>query len=252
MHYYYTMNTISCYMEAYTMVHSIIQTFKGGLIVSCQALEEEPFHGSDYMVRFALAAEMGKAVGIRANTPQDIRAIKKVANLPVIGLWKKEYTGSDVYITPTLTEVEGIIAAGADIVATDATLRNRPGNVCLADLVKEIRGKHQVLLMADVSSVEEGVEAEKLGFDLLSTTLSGYTAYSPQREEPDIQLVADLSQKVSIPVLAEGRIHSPEQTIECLRAGAYAVVIGGAITRPQMITKKFTDAIREYHKVNQN
>lgn len=231
------------------MVDSMIQTLKGGLIVSCQALEQEPFYGSDYMARFALAAEMGKAVGIRANTPQDIRAIKKVTNLPIIGLWKKEYTGSDVYITPTLTEVEGIIAAGADIIAMDATLRNRPGNVCLADLVKEIREKHQVLLMADVSSVAEGVEAEKLGFDLISTTLSGYTAYSPQREEPDIQLVADLSQMVSVPVLAEGRIQSPEQTVECLRAGAYAVVIGGAITRPQLITKKYTDAILQYHNV---
>lgn len=233
------------------MLHSMIQTLKGGLIVSCQALEDEPFYGGDYMARFALAAEMGKAVGIRANTPQDIQAIKKVTKLPVIGLWKKEYNDSDVYITPTLTEVKGVIAAGADIVAMDATLRTRPGDLCLADLVKKIREEHQVLLMADVSTVAEGVEAEKLGFDLISTTLSGYTAYSPQSEEPDIQLVADLSQRVSIPVLAEGRIHSPEQTLQCLQAGAYAVVIGGAITRPQLITKKYTDAIRQYHNVSQ-
>lgn len=233
------------------MVHSMIQVLKGGLIVSCQALKDEPFYGSDYMARFALAAEMGRAVGIRANTPQDIQAIKKVTNLPVIGLWKQEYNSSDVYITPTLAEVEGVIAAGADIVAMDATIRTRPGDVGLTDLVKKIREEHQVLLMADVSTVAEGIEAEKLGFDLISTTLSGYTAYSPQSEEPDIQLVGDLSQRVSLPVLAEGRIYSPEQALQCLEAGAYAVVIGGAITRPQLITKKFTDAMQQYHHVTQ-
>lgn len=227
------------------MLHSIIQSLKGGLIVSCQALEGEPFYGSDYMTRFAIAAEMGNAVGIRANTPQDIRAIKQVSHLPLIGLWKQEYSGSDVYITPTLQEIEGVIAAGADIVAMDATSRARPDGKSLADIVNEIRQKHdQVLLMADVSTVAEGEEAEKIGFDLISTTLSGYTDYSPQSEEPDIQLVADLSRKVSIPVLAEGKIYSPEQATECLQAGAYAVVIGGAITRPQLITKKFTDALR--------
>lgn len=233
------------------MLHSMIQALEGGLIVSCQALKDEPFYGSDYMSRFALAAEMGGAVGIRANTPQDITAIKKVTNLPVIGLWKQEYDGSDVYITPTLAEVEGVIAAGADIVAMDATLRPRPDDVGLADLVKKIREKHQVLLMADVSTVAEGIEAEKLGFDLISTTLSGYTAYSPQSEEPDIQLVADLSQRVNLPVLAEGRIHSRDLAVQCLQAGAYAVVIGGAITRPQWITKKFTDAMKQYHNVAQ-
>lgn len=225
------------------MLHPIIQSFKGGLIVSCQALEGEPFFGSDYMARFALSAEMGKAVGIRANTPQDIAAIKEVTKLPLIGLWKKDYVGSNVYITPTLKEVEGVLASGADIVAMDATCCDRPGGVKLSTLVKEIREKHQVLLMADVSTVEEGVEAEKLGFDLISTTLSGYTTYSPQSDEPDIQLIADLSQRVKIPVLAEGRIHSPKQALESLQAGAYAVVIGGAITRPHSITKKFTDAI---------
>ncbi|AZS17092.1 N-acetylmannosamine-6-phosphate 2-epimerase [Paenibacillus lutimineralis] len=226
------------------MLHSIIQSLKGGLIVSCQALEGEPFYGSDYMARFAIAAEMGNAVGIRANTPQDIRAIKKVSHLPLIGLWKQEYSGFDVYITPTLQEIEGVIAAGADIVAMDATLRTRPGGVNLADIVNKIREKHQVLLMADVSTVVEGEEAEKLGFDLISTTLSGYTDYSPQSEEPDIQLVAELSRKVSIPVLAEGKIYTPEQASQCIQAGAYAVVIGGAITRPQLITKKFTEALR--------
>ncbi|MFD1178247.1 N-acetylmannosamine-6-phosphate 2-epimerase [Paenibacillus puldeungensis] len=228
------------------MAHSIIESFKGGLIVSCQALEGEPFFGSEFMTRFAISAEMGDAVGIRANTPQDIAAIKRVTKLPLIGLWKREYAGFGVYITPTLEEVEGVIAAGADIVAMDATKRDRPDGLSLSEIVKEIRRKHQVLLMADISTLEEGLMAEQLGFDLISTTLSGYTPYSPQGQEPDFQLIADLSSRVRIPVLGEGRIHSPEQALYCLQEGAYAVVIGGAITRPQEIVKKYVDALSHF------
>lgn len=228
------------------MAHSIIESFKGGLIVSCQALEDEPFYGSEYMIRFAISAEMGSAVGIRANTPQDIAAIKRVTKLPLIGLWKRDYSGFGVYITPTLEEVEGVIAAGADIVAMDATKRDRPDGLSLSEIVKEIRRKHRVLLMADISTLEEGLIAEQLGFDLISTTLSGYTPYSPQEQEPDFRLIADLSPRVRIPVLGEGRIHSPEQALRCLREGAYAVVIGGAITRPQEIVKKYVDALSHF------
>ncbi|WP_410771895.1 N-acetylmannosamine-6-phosphate 2-epimerase [Fontibacillus sp. BL9] len=229
------------------MTHPMIESFQGGLIVSCQALEGEPFYGSEYMARFAISAEMGQAVGIRANTPADIRAIKRVTKLPVIGLWKREYAGYEVYITPTLEEVEGVIAAGADIVAMDATLRDRPDGMPLKTVVEKAKLAYpEVLLMADVSTVEEGVAAEKLGFDLISTTLSGYTPYSPQSKEPDFQLIAKLSRSVSIPVLGEGRIHSPEQAVRCLLEGAYSVVIGGAITRPDTITRKYTEAMAHY------
>ncbi|WP_178021099.1 N-acetylmannosamine-6-phosphate 2-epimerase [uncultured Paenibacillus sp.] len=228
------------------MSHSIVNSLKGGLIVSCQALEGEPFFGSDYMARFAISAEMGRAVGIRANTPTDIEAIKRVSKLPMIGLWKRNYADSSVYITPTLTEVDAVISAGADIVAMDATPRQRPGRITLAKLIHEVRARSKVLLMADVSNVEEGLMAEELGFDLISTTLSGYTSYSLQRTDPDFQLIADLSRQVAIPVLAEGRVHSPEQALRCLDEGAFAVVVGGAITRPQQITRHYADALSKF------
>ncbi|MCT2195556.1 N-acetylmannosamine-6-phosphate 2-epimerase [Paenibacillus sp. p3-SID1389] len=228
------------------MSHPIVNSFKGGLIVSCQALECEPFFGSEYMARFALSAEIGRAVGIRANTPADIEAIKRVSKLPLIGLWKRNYADSSVYITPTLKEVDAVISAGADIVALDATSRQRPGGVTLAELVHEIRARSKILLMADVSNVQEGLMAEQLGFDLISTTLSGYTSYSPQRTDPDYQLIADLSRQATIPVLAEGRVRSPEQALRCLNEGAFAVVVGGAITRPQLITRNFAEALSEF------
>ncbi|MNW37527.1 putative N-acetylmannosamine-6-phosphate 2-epimerase [compost metagenome] len=228
------------------MSHQIIESLKGKLIVSCQALEDEPFFGSEFMARFAISADKGNAVGIRANTPSDIMAIRKATKLPLIGLWKKDYDGYEVYITPTMEEVRCVIEAGADIVAMDATFRDRPGDMNLAEIVQEVRRNFNVLLMADVSTLEEGIAAERLGFDVISTTLSGYTPYSPQREEPDFQLIADLSRSVKIPVMAEGRIHSPEQAIQCLKEGAYAVVIGGAITRPHVITKKYTEAMEKF------
>ncbi|SDF27541.1 N-acylglucosamine-6-phosphate 2-epimerase [Fontibacillus panacisegetis] len=228
------------------MSHQIIESLKGKLIVSCQALEDEPFFGSEFMARFAISADKGNAVGIRANTPSDIMAIRKVTKLPLIGLWKKDYDGYEVYITPTMEEVRCVIEAGADIVAMDATFRDRPGDMNLAEIVQEVRRNFNVLLMADVSTFEEGIAAERLGFDVISTTLSGYTPYSPQREEPDFQLIANLSRSVKIPVMAEGRIHSPEQAIQCLKEGAYAVVIGGAITRPHAITKKYTEAMEKF------
>ncbi|MEF2967966.1 N-acetylmannosamine-6-phosphate 2-epimerase [Paenibacillus sp. M1] len=229
------------------MKNPIIASFQGGLIVSCQALEGEAFYGGEYMAKFAICAEAGDAVGIRANTPADIKAIKAVTKLPLIGLWKQDYDGYEVYITPTLREVEEVIAAGADIVAMDATLRDRPGGVPLQTIVRETKRAHpEVLLMADVSTTEEGIAAEQAGFDLISTTLSGYTPYSPQSSDPDFELIAELSRRVSIPVLGEGRIHTPEQAVRCLREGAFAVVVGGAITRPDTITRKYTEAMAQF------
>lgn len=226
------------------MNNPILSSLKNGLIVSCQALEGEPLFGSDKMVAMALAAEAGGAVGIRANSPRDVEAIKRKCGLPVIGLYKKHYPGSPVYITPTLREVTEIVEAGADLVAIDATRMVRPEGGGLAEIVGEIREQFkQCLLVADVSTYEEGVAAMDLGFDLVSTTMSGYTPYSPQREAPDIELVERLSALRRTPVLAEGRIWTPEECLACIKAGAYAVVVGTAITRPQQITRRFVNAI---------
>jgi N-acylglucosamine-6-phosphate 2-epimerase len=227
------------------MHKDIITRFKNGCIVSCQALEDEPLFGSIYMSAMAIAAEEGGAVGIRANTPADIAAIKKRTSLPVIGLYKYIYPGYDVYITPTIHEVRQVIEAGADLVAIDMTQMSRPPGVNLQDLVYSIRDEFpETLIVGDVSTLDEGVQAIDLGVDFVSTTMSGYTPYSTQQEKPDVVLVRQLSALKRTPVLAEGRIWTEEECIQCLQAGAHAVVIGTAITRPQEITKRYVKSIQ--------
>ncbi|RWZ54438.1 N-acetylmannosamine-6-phosphate 2-epimerase [Halobacillus fulvus] len=216
----------------------------GRLIVSCQALDDEPLHGPEVMAKMALAAEMGDAAAIRANGFEDIQAIRKVTHLPVIGLVKRDYVDSDIYITPTKKEVDELIAAGADFIALDATGRSRPNEELLSELISYIKEKN-VGVMADISTLEEGVSAEKLGADCVGTTLSGYTTYSPQKTGPDFNLVQTLVEEVTIPVLAEGRYWSPEEAVHALELGAHAVVVGSAITRPQTITQKFTEKMRK-------
>jgi N-acylglucosamine-6-phosphate 2-epimerase len=227
------------------MTKDMITKFKNGCIVSCQALEDEPLFGSIYMAAMAIAAEEGGAVGIRANTPADIAAIKKQSSLPVIGLYKFIYPGYDVYITPTINEVRLIVEAGADLVAIDMTQMSRPVGSNVKELVYSIRDEFpEMFIVADVSTFDEGVKAMDLGVDFVSTTLSGYTPYSTQQEKPDIVLVKQLSALKRTPVLAEGRIWTEEECIQCLQAGAHAVVIGTAITRPREITKRFVKSMK--------
>ncbi len=218
---------------------------KGGLIVSCQALKDEPMFGSGVMAKFALAAKQGGAVGIRANTVKDIRAIKKAVDLPIIGIIKKVYAGSPVYITPTFSEAKTLIDEGVDVIATDGTLRLRPRGETLSDLVKKIRDYNdKVLLMADCSTVEEGENAEKLGFDFIGTTLSGYTEYTKGVSLPDYEMIGKLVRILKTPVIAEGGIKTPEELKKALDLGAFAAVVGGAITRPKQITERFVSAIK--------
>jgi N-acylglucosamine-6-phosphate 2-epimerase len=226
------------------MLKSIFQ--KKGLIVSCQALPGEPLFGNDIMVQMALAAEQGGAIGIRTNGINDIAGIKSAVRLPIIGLIKRDIPGSDIYITPTMDEVNAILDAGADIVAMDMT--DRENRHSMAETMIEYIHKAGALVMADISTADEGEKAEKLGVDFVSTTLSGYTSYSPQREEPDFQLVKDLSALLTIPVVAEGRIWSPQEAANALKAGADYVVVGSAISRPQLITKKYAVCISEWLK----
>lgn len=225
----------------------LIHRFKEGMIVSCQALQEEPLFGSENMAAMAAAAEAGGAAGIRANTPQDIAMIKRRCSLPVIGLYKYTYADSPVYITPTINEVRAVIEAGADLVAVDATKRMRPDGVTFDELYRSIRVHFpSVPIVADVSTFEEGAAAIELGCDLISTTMSGYTPYSSQLVGPDIELVAELAKLKHTPVLAEGRIWTAEECLACFDAGAFAVVVGTAITRPQEITKRFVGAINQH------
>ncbi len=223
---------------------NVLDQIKGKLIVSCQALEHEPLHGSHIMRKMAKAAKEGGASAIRANSVSDIIEIKAETGLPVIGLIKRDYPECEVYITPTIKEIDELISSGCDIIAMDATNRCHPDSISLKEKVDRIH-QANLLAMADISTYEEAVHAQALGFDVVSTTLSGYTPYSPQQEAPDFELVGRLVKDLRIPVIAEGRIFSVED-IKAIKAhNPFAIVVGSAITRPQIITKRFVDAYLE-------
>ncbi|STO32086.1 Putative N-acetylmannosamine-6-phosphate 2-epimerase [Fusobacterium necrogenes] len=215
-----------------------LNKIKGKLIVSCQALPEEPLHSSFIMGRMAYAAYIGGASGIRANTIADIQEIKKNVNLPIIGIIKQQYGDNQVYITPTMKEIDALVFEGVDIIAIDGTKRERPDGRKLEDLIKEARLKYpNQIFMADISCVEEAIMAEKIGFDIVGTTLVGYTEYT-KGNDPIVEL-EKVIKSVSIPVIGEGNLDTPTKAKKALDLGAFAVVVGGAITRPQQITKKF-------------
>ncbi|MDD2970054.1 MAG: N-acetylmannosamine-6-phosphate 2-epimerase [Lachnospiraceae bacterium] len=223
-----------------------IEDIKGQLIVSCQALEEEPLHSSYIMGKMALAAKEGGAYGIRANSVDDIREIKKVVSLPVIGIIKRVYSDSQIYITPTIAEIDELICVSPEVIAIDATNRMRPGNISLESFYQQIRSKYPTQqLMADCSTVEEAIEADKLGFDYIGTTLVGYTEYSRNFNisDNDFEIIREILGKVKHKVIAEGNIDTPEKAKRVIELGCYSVVVGGAITRPQLITKKFAAAV---------
>ncbi|GIN85069.1 putative N-acetylmannosamine-6-phosphate 2-epimerase [Heyndrickxia sporothermodurans] len=224
----------------------LLSRLKGKLIVSCQALDGEPLSGLGMMGNMAKAAKVGGAAAIRANGGSDVSDIKAKTNLPVIGIVKQHYENSEVFITPTIKEIDELLQAKADIIALDATTRLRPEGISLEELVQHVRKKSSALIMGDVSTVQEGILASELGVDILSTTLSGYTPYSPQLEGPDFTLIKELTRLVDLPVIAEGRIRKPEEASRALRLGAYSVVVGAAITRPHLITRRFTDALENY------
>lgn len=221
----------------------MLDGLKGNLIVSCQALEDEPLHSSFIMGRMAIAAKEGGAVAIRAQGVSDINEIKKVAKLPIIGIIKRVYNDSEIYITPTIKEVDELLETECEMIALDATKRKRPNNENIQDLVDAIHEKGKTA-MADVSTLEEGIEAEKIGFDCISTTLSGYTSYSKQSNNVDFELLEELVKTVKIPVICEGKINTPKELKKAFELGAYSAVVGGAITRPQQITKRFTDVLK--------
>jgi putative N-acetylmannosamine-6-phosphate epimerase len=211
-----------------------------GLVVSCQAYEGEPLFGAPIMAAMARAAEEGGAVAIRANSPPDIAAIREVTRLPIIGLYKIHSEVSQVYITPDRASAEAVARAGCDIIAIDATPRPRQNGATLADLIPFIRDVLAKPVMADCSCLDDALLAESLGADFIGTTLAGYTAHGrPMSDGPDLDFVAELVQRARKPVIAEGRFTLPEQVAQALALGAHAVCVGGAITRPQDITRRF-------------
>lgn len=227
----------------------VLEAIRGGLVVSCQALPDEPLHSSFIMGRMAYAAALGGAVGIRANSPEQIRDIKAVVDLPVIGLYKQWKAGTDVFITPTMEAVREVYEAGAEIIALDCTdqitAEGRPAWELLPQAMKAFP---DAMFFADVSTYDEAKRAVELGADIVGPTLYGYTEQTKHIEEPNLREFARMCRDFGdqVYMIMEGHIYSPEDAIKCLYLGAHSVVVGSAITRPHLITKRFTDLMGCY------
>ena len=225
---------------------SLLHSLAGKLIVSCQALPDEPLYGAQIMAKMAMAAYSGGAGGIIANGAQDIAAIKAHVDLPVIGVVNRHYYDSPISLTPTLTDIHELMVAGPDIISIETGFRPRPRGERLEDMLRETRTAYPgVLLLAAIATLEEAFLAQELGYDGITTAAYGYTPETEGKSliTDDCAYLKILCDAVELPVLAEGRINTPEQAACALCSGAHSVVVGGAITRPQNITRAFVNGL---------
>lgn len=226
----------------------LFDCIRGQMIVSCQAVQGEPLYVEEKSIMYlmARAAKQAGAPAIRTSSVRDVTAIKKETGLPVIGLVKIQYPGFESYITPTMKEVDELIRAESDVVALDCTMRRRGDGRSINEFMTEVRNKYpDAVFMADISNYEEGINAYECGMDMVGTTMSGYTDYTPKLDMPDYALMNRLAADISIPVIGEGKIHAPEQAVKALQTGVWSIVVGGAITRPFEIANRFMKAIKE-------
>jgi len=224
-----------------------IDLLKGGLVVSCQTQPGDPIHSTEFVVKMAHAAKWAGAVAIRANSPEQISAIKKEVDLPIIGLWKMDQEGSDVFITPTLEAAKQVFAAGANIIALDATNQATSEGTKGYELIAKIKEAiPKAIIFADVSTFEEARQAVEFGADIVAPTLNGYTKDSQNVNYPDFELLKRMCEELGEKacVAMEGHIGTPEEALKCLELGAHFVVVGSAITRPHLIAQKYVERMK--------
>lgn len=229
-------------------MHPLLEQLHGGLIVSCQPdatdRAHDPLNLPSIMAALARAAVLGGAVGIRADSPADIAAIHAAVSVPIIGIYKFDTPGFQVRITPTVEHALQIANAGADVIALDATQRPRPDGLSVAETIARVKTQTGKLVVADVSTFEEGAHAAEVGADAILPTLAGYTEYSRNLPGPDFELIERLAKNLRVPVIAEGKIATPAQAARARALGAWAVCVGSAITRPRWLTEQFARALQ--------
>nr|WP_041765344.1 N-acetylmannosamine-6-phosphate 2-epimerase [[Leptolyngbya] sp. PCC 7376] len=222
----------------------MLDSFAGKLIISCQAPADSPLHQPEMIAAIAQACVNQGAVAVRIDSPAHIKAVRKVLpEIPIIGLWKRMYTGSDVYITPQLSDAVAVVEAGADIVAIDATARPRYGGENLAEIITGIQKQTGKLVMADLDAYDNAVLAAKAGADILGTTLYGYTGETKNLTPPGFELLEKLAQNFDLPIICEGGIGSPEMLKKAFAVGADSVVVGTAITGVDLLAQRFLQAL---------
>ncbi len=228
---------------------AILESFRGGLIVSCQVQHDDPIYDDNIVIKMAQAAQWAGAVGIRANSPEQVRAIKAAVNLPMIGLYKIWHDDSDVFITPTLEAAREIWEAGAEIIALDCTVQTTHQGTVARDLLPIVKRElPDAMIFADVASYDEAVWAVQHGADIVGPTLYGYTKETEDIETPDLREFARMCRdlKDEAYVVMEGHLYTPEDAMKCIFLGAHAVVVGSAITRPHLTAKRFVDLLSGY------
>ncbi|MGH9469475.1 MAG: N-acetylmannosamine-6-phosphate 2-epimerase [Terriglobia bacterium] len=221
---------------------NVIKKLKGGLIVSCQQPPNSPLSPPGIIAAMVAVAEQQGAVGARVNGAKNIRAARRASGIPIIGIEKLHVAGSSVYITPTWESVRRVCKAGAAIVALDCTRRRRPEDQSLAEILRRAKNELGAIIMADVATLKEGVAAAELGVDVISTTLCGYTREARHCAGPAFELLAELVRRVAVPVVLEGRVHSPDDLRKGFDLGAHAVVVGAAITDVGWLARQFAQA----------
>lgn len=223
---------------------TVLAKIKRGLIVSCQARKGQPFDTPELLATMARAAYEGGAVGIRADTPEVITHIRKTVPLPMIGINKKRVPGRHIFITPEYEDAVAVAETGAEIIGIECTFQDDRQET-LPEIVARLHQAFPCLLMADIATYAEAQFAQDIGFDLVATTLVGYTDYTPKTRDFDLQLLDRMVTNLTIPVIAEGHLRTPAEAVKVIQHGAFAVVVGKAITMPSEITSWFMEALSE-------